>query len=278
MKKKNVIYKPTDRRSHLSFFLRAFLLTFLTVFFITARAFSQTFTISSSDPSVAGSTLSASSTNQIVYVLAITASGGGANLSQLKFTLTGTYATSDITKIVIKFNTSSDYASSYTASSDLTTIASSGNLNTIGLYTPYVSGTSYIWIIADISSAAAGRTMTVSAISSSNLTFSAGTCTGTSYASGQFTLGVPAVSEDYSTWSYTKTFTLNTSITGANISSNNVNFPVLLRLNPGNFSDFSQTLASGADIRFAKTNGVPLRYAIERWVAIPVIMILQKYG
>ncbi|MBN1600161.1 MAG: DUF2341 domain-containing protein, partial [Chitinispirillaceae bacterium] len=198
--------------------------------------------------------------------LAITASGGGANLSQLKFTLTGTYATSDITKILVKFNSSSDYASSYTASSDLTTIASSGDLNTISLFTPYVSGTSYLWIIADISSSAAGRTMTVSAISSSNLTFSAGTCTGTSYASGQFTLGTSAVSEDYSSWSYSKTFTLNTTITGANVSSNNVNFPVLLRLNPGNFSYFSQTLTSGADIRFSKSNGVPLRYTIERWV------------
>ncbi|MBN1601978.1 MAG: hypothetical protein JW915_10235, partial [Chitinispirillaceae bacterium] len=57
---------------------RIFLLPCLTFFFTTVSTFSQTFTISSSNPSVAGTTLSASSTNQIIYVLAITASGGGA--------------------------------------------------------------------------------------------------------------------------------------------------------------------------------------------------------
>ncbi|MBN1576712.1 MAG: DUF2341 domain-containing protein, partial [Chitinispirillaceae bacterium] len=72
--------------------------------------------------------------------------------------------------------------------------------------------------------------------------------------------------DDYATWSYSKTITLNTTSTGADVGNNVLQFPVLIRLNPGNFSSFSQTLAGGADIRFAKTDGTHLQYHIERWV------------
>jgi autotransporter-associated beta strand protein len=74
--------------------------------------------------------------------------------------------------------------------------------------------------------------------------------------------------EEYTEWSYSRTISLNTTSQGADVSGNVTNFPVLLRLNPDNFPYFSQTLASGADIRFAKTNGNHLRYTIERWVDV----------
>jgi autotransporter-associated beta strand protein len=75
-----------------------------------------------------------------------------------------------------------------------------------------------------------------------------------------------AANDDYSTWSYSKVVRLNTTSTGANVSGNVLSFPVLLRLNPGTFANFSQTQAAGADIRFAKTNGTHIPYQIERWV------------
>ncbi|MBN1756808.1 MAG: DUF2341 domain-containing protein, partial [Chitinispirillaceae bacterium] len=71
--------------------------------------------------------------------------------------------------------------------------------------------------------------------------------------------------DNYATWSYSTTITLNTTSGGANVSGNVLNFPVLIRLNPATFSYFSQTLAGGADIRFAKTDGTHLPYQIERW-------------
>ncbi len=43
-------------------------------------------------------------------------------------------------------------------------------------------------------------------------------------------------------------------------------FPVLVRLNTGNFYNFSQTSAGGTDIRFASSGGTHLPYQIERWV------------
>jgi len=68
----------------------------------------------------------------------------------------------------------------------------------------------------------------------------------------------------YSEWKSSKKLFLNTTATGANIPGNVYNFPVLVRLNAGNFN-FPQAQVSGNDIRFTKENGTPLSYEIERW-------------
>ena len=65
-------------------------------------------------------------------------------------------------------------------------------------------------------------------------------------------------------WAHSKNLYLNTTATGADITSNIFNFPVLIRLNSSNF-DFSQAQPTGADIRFAKTDGSQLPCEIERW-------------
>jgi len=71
--------------------------------------------------------------------------------------------------------------------------------------------------------------------------------------------------DNYAQWPYSKTIMLNTTATGSNVANNVMNFPVLLRLNTNNFSDFSHTKPLGADIRFAKTNGQHIPYQIEQW-------------
>jgi len=68
----------------------------------------------------------------------------------------------------------------------------------------------------------------------------------------------------YPFWKYSRHLILNTSISGANVGGNVNNFPVLARLTSAIF-DFSQAQADGADIRFAKADGAPLSYEIERW-------------
>jgi hypothetical protein len=67
-------------------------------------------------------------------------------------------------------------------------------------------------------------------------------------------------------WKYSRQLFLNTSTSGADISGNVYNFPVLVRLT-GNSFDFSQAKSDGSDIRFAKVNGAVLPYEIERWDA-----------
>ena len=55
-------------------------------------------------------------------------------------------------------------------------------------------------------------------------------------------------SEDLSAWTYSCPIYLNTTSSGANVSNDVYNFPVLLRLNPGNFPYFQQMQPGGKDI------------------------------
>jgi hypothetical protein len=69
---------------------------------------------------------------------------------------------------------------------------------------------------------------------------------------------------DYSAWGHSAELVLNTTSGGAGIASTVTGFPLLVRLKRDNF-DFSQARPDGGDIRFAKPDGSPLPYEIERW-------------
>jgi len=75
--------------------------------------------------------------------------------------------------------------------------------------------------------------------------------------------------ENYSTWSYYKTITVNTTNAngGANVATDRTNYPLLVRLSGANYAEvFAYAAANGSDIRFTKTNGVTrLPHQIERW-------------
>ena len=81
-------------------------------------------------------------------------------------------------------------------------------------------------------------------------------------------LGLPtavAAQDNYATWTYAMNCTLNTSDTaGAAVAGSVTNFPVLIRLNAGNFN-FTQAQPNGGDIRFAMSDDTHLPYAIERF-------------
>ena len=68
----------------------------------------------------------------------------------------------------------------------------------------------------------------------------------------------------YPQWRYSINLHLNTASSGAGISGNVFDFPVLVRLSAETF-DFGQARNDGTDIRFAKLNGVSLPFEIERW-------------
>jgi hypothetical protein len=69
---------------------------------------------------------------------------------------------------------------------------------------------------------------------------------------------------DYHTWKYSKRVVLNSSTSGAGVAGTVTGFPVLVRLTAGNFT-FSQARGKGEDIRFTKSNSMPLSYQVERW-------------
>ncbi|MFH0921663.1 MAG: DUF2341 domain-containing protein, partial [Fibrobacterota bacterium] len=75
-------------------------------------------------------------------------------------------------------------------------------------------------------------------------------------------------SENYATWAHSERLYLNTTAQGAPTANVVGNFPVLVRLNSGNFN-FNQAKALGQDVRFATSAGTPLAYSIERWDSVP---------
>jgi hypothetical protein len=70
----------------------------------------------------------------------------------------------------------------------------------------------------------------------------------------------------YPRWRYSVRVYLNTSESGAAISGDVTNFPVVIRLTEAVF-DFSQAQDNGEDLRFSGAEGTPLSYEVESWDA-----------
>ncbi|MBN2037370.1 MAG: DUF2341 domain-containing protein [Chitinispirillaceae bacterium] len=79
---------------------------------------------------------------------------------------------------------------------------------------------------------------------------------------GQVTL-VP-----YNGWLFSRAVFLNTTSSGADVSADVYGFPVLVRLNAGNFT-FGEAKADGSDLRIIRpdADSIPLPFEIERWDA-----------
>ncbi|MDB5048990.1 MAG: hypothetical protein JWO30_2061, partial [Fibrobacteres bacterium] len=83
-----------------------------------------------------------------------------------------------------------------------------------------------------------------------------------------------------STFSYNTKVYINTTASGANITTPQSNYPLLIRLTNGNFN-FAQARSDGGDLRFADGTGALLSYEIERfdavnklaeiWVSVPTV-------
>ncbi|MBF0431261.1 MAG: DUF2341 domain-containing protein, partial [Fibrobacteria bacterium] len=74
----------------------------------------------------------------------------------------------------------------------------------------------------------------------------------------------PSVTIGYGGWQYNRNVVINTTASGADIQSNLVGFPMLIRLDTSNFN-FDETQDMGQDIRFAKSDGTQIPHEIERW-------------
>lgn len=68
----------------------------------------------------------------------------------------------------------------------------------------------------------------------------------------------------YGTWAYVRRLHLNTSSSGINLTEDLHDFPLLVRLNSATFN-FTRARADGADIRVARADGLPLRFALDHW-------------
>ena len=75
--------------------------------------------------------------------------------------------------------------------------------------------------------------------------------------------------QTYQAWTYSGSIFILTDSSGANLlaSASETNFPLLVRLNSGNFT-FSQAASDGRDIRFSTAAGLSLSYQIEQWDSV----------
>ena len=72
--------------------------------------------------------------------------------------------------------------------------------------------------------------------------------------------------QTFAAWAYSGSLFINTTPAGANVTGSVSNFPLLVRLNSGNFN-FAQAQSDGRDIRFTTAAGASLSYQIEQWDA-----------
>jgi hypothetical protein len=73
--------------------------------------------------------------------------------------------------------------------------------------------------------------------------------------------------EDFSKWRCYRALQLDTSMVGANVAGDAMNFPVAVALHAANF-DFTQAKPDGSDVRFCgDKDGSPLPHAVEHWDA-----------
>gem|GEM_PF-2090209 len=89
-----------------------------------------------------------------------------------------------------------------------------------------------------------------------------------------------ATQAQWESWHYSTRISFNTTSTGANVSSNITNFPLLVKLDSNNFY-FDQAKTDGSDLRFVDPDGTTLSYEIERyspslgkaeiWVKVPQV-------
>ncbi len=244
----------------------------LTVFLgiLSIPGFSQSLVFSSTNPAVSSANLAPGSVKQPIYRAVLVASGGGGNLTQVTFTPSGTFASSDISKYQFWYNTTDNLSTASTNGPDVTTIPASNNLVTFLVYSPYfANATYYMWITADISAGAtSGHTLTVAALTTSNFTISPGTKSGTMYIGGTQTINAPVLWYNVS-WLYRKAITIDYTKV---ISGAHTDFPVLISITDTDLQTKAQSDAD--DILFIASDGTTkLSHEIESYTSASGILV-----
>ncbi|WP_339887323.1 GEVED domain-containing protein [uncultured Flavobacterium sp.] len=147
--------------------------------------------LSSSNPAVAASTISQATTNNVIYKFDLAVTNFNAVLTAITFVTTGSAATSSITNFKAWYSTDAIFSSATdTFLNNLTTGLGAGSHTFNGFSQTIPTGTTgTIFITTDIPCAATvGNTIIVNAITTADLTFTAGTKSGTAFASGTHTI------------------------------------------------------------------------------------------
>lgn len=164
----------------------------------------HTITLGSTNPAVVASDVPQNAMLIGVYRFTLASANAASTLNTVAFTTAGTYVAADLTNLRLWYNSLNAFGSSTQIGSTLTTALGAGS-HTFSSLTQGIAGgaTGYFWITVDVAaSAIVGHTLSVDAITTSNLTFVAGQKTGTAYAGGVKTVFYDFFDESFETFPF----------------------------------------------------------------------------
>lgn len=183
---KNYIKSKKYFKNHYS------IISFLIIsLFFTNFIFAQTTTLSSANPAVPAVGVYPNTIKISIYQFTLV-STATPNFTGFNFTTNAGYAATDITKFRLWTNTTNNLTTATQVGADLTASLGPG-LHTFAAFTQALStSTRYFWVTIDVNSApVVGNIITVAAITTANITISAGTKAGSAFIGGSQTFTNP---------------------------------------------------------------------------------------
>ncbi len=165
----------------------SFIMAFVCTILLSTSANSQTTTLASTNPALPAASICPSSTRVPIYQFTLTASAT-VNLTGLNFTTNSGYVAGDISAFQLYSSTTNNLAGATQAGTTLSTSLVPG-LHTFVAFTRSVTTTTrYFWITINTSAAPiANDSIVVPALTTGNLTVSAGTLAGSAFDGGRQT-------------------------------------------------------------------------------------------
>lgn len=165
------------------------------------RVISSQVTLRSANPALPAANVGQDTIKYPIYRFTISTNEpvGSVNLTAASFTTAGTYQSTDVTKFQLWTSATDQLDDAVQIGSDITTSLGTGSHTFSSLSQAITAGgTRFFWITANLPlTAVGGRTINVSAMTTSDITVSAGTKGGTAYASSDQTITLKG-------WDYTK--------------------------------------------------------------------------
>jgi hypothetical protein len=194
--------------------------------------------LSSNNPAVAAASVAQGTIDQPVYAFRTAITNTKAVLTAVSFTTTGTCTGNELVRFKLWYNSSNSFATALNIGSGIISALGAGTHTFSGFSQSISSGeTGYFWITADITSFPTnGRTLTVSALTTADLTFVRAIQSGSASAGGTMTISTstgillgstrPAVSANSIVQGSLKqpVYKFTTIITGSNATLTGVTF------------------------------------------------------
>ncbi|MBN1952482.1 MAG: hypothetical protein JW801_14870 [Bacteroidales bacterium] len=195
-------------------------------------------TLSSANPAVAAANVSQTVVDHLIYEFTTTITNADALLNSVTFSTTGTATGSDLVRFKLWYNTTNSLSTANKTGSDIISDMQAGAHTFTGISQTISAGTTgYFWITVDIAEFPTnGNTVSVSALTTSDLTFERGILSGSAYGGDQQTISVvngillssthPAVSATSLLQGSTdqRIFKFTNVITGTNRTINSISF------------------------------------------------------